>query len=161
LQSLFIEDVADGASDAGLIDNQLGERPSTSVQAERQSPSITTRSPVERTLAKACKYLPTWPPRSSTIRMVADAGVAPHANIATQSNRSRMRVPRPLPPHREIANRIRVETLAERTRSLGYWDSSSEPFMFANVAKSGNSGWLAEPARPTYEGFTIDSRSRI
>src|SRR6516225_2918999 len=69
-----------------------GTSPSTSVQADRQSPSIITRSPVERTLAKVSIYLPNWPPRSSTIRMVAAADVTPHENMATQSNRSQIRI---------------------------------------------------------------------
>ena len=68
-----------------------------SVQADRQSPSIITRSPVERAWAKACKYLPTGPPLSWTIRKVADADVMPHANMAAQSNRSRKRTTRPPP----------------------------------------------------------------
>src|SRR5690349_5828753 len=52
----------------------LGTMLSTSVQAERQGPSITTRSPVARTLSNRSRNGPTCPPGLEMMRISATAG---------------------------------------------------------------------------------------
>jgi hypothetical protein len=66
------------------------------VHAEKQLPSITTFSPDERSAAKACRYCPIWPPRSSEMTMVAEADDAPLANKIAPAIKLRKRMPRPL-----------------------------------------------------------------
>src|SRR3974390_1012239 len=69
-----------------------GTKPSTSVQADRQVPVMTHFSPDERSVAKACRYWPICPPRSSDIRMVADADVTLSASTRAQKAIPRIRI---------------------------------------------------------------------
>src|SRR5262245_4980864 len=71
---------------------------STSVQAERQGPSMTTRWPDWRTIANSCRYEPTSPPGLDTMRRSARA-----ATTEARSSTSVMaaRAARAFPPTRE------------------------------------------------------------
>jgi hypothetical protein len=116
-----LQDIAAGLNQRGITTARGGTCASTSVHADRQSPSIITRSPVERTLAKACRYLPTCPPGSSTMRMVADAEVAPYANMAAQSNSSQKQIACSLPPYLQIG-RLAPDVFERLRRHRGIAD---------------------------------------
>src|SRR5689334_22044990 len=65
----------------------LGTMLSTSVQADMQGPSITTRSPDSRTLSKISMKGPTCPPGLPRMRMSARASMVAKNHKATPSSR--------------------------------------------------------------------------
>src|SRR4051794_35976082 len=71
---------------------------STSVQADRQGPSITTRSPLSRTFSNKSRNGPTCPPGDWMMRISAEAGVA--ASSADASIKALSKVTRRMKPPR-------------------------------------------------------------
>src|SRR4051794_10683830 len=71
---------------------------STSVQADRQGPSITTRSPLSRTFSNKSRNGPTCPPGDWMMRISAKAGVA--ASSADASIKALRKVTRRMKPPR-------------------------------------------------------------
>src|SRR5215475_12379830 len=65
----------------------LGTMLSTSVQAERHGPSITTRSPELRTFSNRSMNGPTWPPGLARMRTSARASMVAKNHSATASSR--------------------------------------------------------------------------
>src|SRR5690349_13366796 len=65
----------------------LGTMLSTSVQADRHGPSITTRSPELRTFSNISMNGPTWPPGLARMRTSARASMVAKNHSATASSR--------------------------------------------------------------------------
>src|SRR5215475_13111668 len=67
----------------------LGIMLSTSVQADRQGPSMTTRSPDARTSSNRSRNGPTWPPGLDRMRTSASTGETSAINVANKKMTSK------------------------------------------------------------------------
>src|ERR1700748_1131437 len=105
----------------------LGTMLSTSVQADRHGPSMTTRSPEFFTFSKRSMNGPTWPPGLARIRTSARASMVAKNHSATASSRVKtIRITlmcpssvSPLPPQRRQSDACGIETAVDREHLAG------------------------------------------
>src|ERR1700748_242657 len=105
----------------------LGTMLSTSVQADRHGPSMTTRSPEFFTFSKRSMNGPTWPPGLARIRTSARASMVAKNHSATATNRVKtIRITlmcpssvSPLPPQRRQSDARGIETAVDREHLAG------------------------------------------
>src|ERR1700742_2489282 len=105
----------------------LGTMLSTSVQADRHGPSITTRSPELRTFSNRSMNGPTWPPGLARMRTSARASMVAITHSATASSRVKtIRITlmcpssvSPLPAQGRQPDAGRIETAVDREHLTG------------------------------------------
>src|ERR1700744_591992 len=99
---------------------ELGTMLSTNVQAERQGPSMTTRSPELRTRSNRSRNGPTWPPGLPRMRTSAWTGDAVSALSTTATNEipaNRARMP-------EASLILQRQAIAKRSTSFAQFRSA-------------------------------------